>query len=876
MNNEFDQKNNPSPDAEIEARIVAWVAGEASAFESADLERLIATRPDLADFKRRMEEARELARAALRSDSTPMKMSATRRAELLKAIGGAAVPTKAENTVAIPTPSRKRRNRYWVPALATGLAAAAALYIAWPRDRFLEAHKEENLVVLEMPKGGAGADKKALSAAKRAENPDVAQEMTDREKAFQDAVKDAEMRKEERKEATQYADATLLQVHQQQAKGLVQAAPAPMELPAPEMNQPADPAPPATELQKSSDRRDEASDNAAIVLSPFVVGNSDNKGPGANDTLAGTRVRTSPADVASSVGVVTNQFLKDTGAANNSNSPLNYAPNNEIGGNAGNFGGQNAQNASANTNGFAMDKFEVRGSLVTDDDNSGAAGKSAAPEKAKEAPRDRPSIGGLRFDPGLFGSLATKVQTKGGPEADLPLPRAAKPAEAPVDRSEVDAAKNPVSTFSLHVSDVSFRLAVAALARSEAIDPDTIRPEEFINAFNYGDPAPTMAEKVSCRIEQSAHPFLQQRNLVRIAVRVPATGRDAAQPLRLTVLLDTSGSMEREDRSATARAAMQSLVSLLGPNDRLTLIGFARQSHLLADDVAGNDAAKVLEIAAHTPSEGGTNLDEALKLAGDLARRHFTAGAQNRVVVLTDGAANLGDADPARLAGAVASLRDQGIAFDACGVGLDGLDDTMLERLTRQGGGRYYVLNSPTEADAGFARQLAGAFRPAAENVKLQVRFNPARVASYRLIGFEQHRLREQDFRNDAVAAAPLAAEEAAVAVYQVEPRPEGDGELGEVYVRFRDTATNTMVERSWTLPFDAHAPAFDRALPSMQLAGFAALIAEKLQGGAPAEAIRLDDLASIASHLRTDFPDQPRVLQLVDMFQQLRRADRR
>ena len=434
------------------------------------------------------------------------------------------------------------------------------------------------------------------------------------------------------------------------------------------------------------------------------------------------------------------------------------------------------------------------------------------------------------------------------------------------------AAKEPFSTFSLHVSDVSFRLAQAALARGEAPEPDRIRPEEFYNAFDYGDLAPAASERIACRIEQAAHPFLQQRNLVRIAMKVPATGRGAGQPLRLTVLLDTSGSMEREDRAAAVHRAMEVLVSLLGPNDRVTLVGFARQPRLLAEEVQGDQAGALLDLIAHTPAEGGTNFEEALKLGGELARRHFEPQAQNRIVLLTDGAANLGNADPAQLALAVETLRQQGLAFDACGVGTDGLDDAMLEALTRKGAGRYSVLDTPESADAGFARQLAGAFRPAAENVKVQVRFNPARVGNYRLIGFEHHRLRTEDFRNDKVAAAELAAEEAAVAVYQIESLPQGEGELGDVYVRFRDTATGGMVERSWTMMYDPQVRAFDRATATMQLAGTAALLAEKLRGGAGAEQIKLSELAPVINALRSRYEHEARVQELVAMFAQMRR----
>jgi Ca-activated chloride channel family protein len=291
--------------------------------------------------------------------------------------------------------------------------------------------------------------------------------------------------------------------------------------------------------------------------------------------------------------------------------------------------------------------------------------------------------------------------------------------------------------------------------------------------------------------------------------------------------------------------------------------------------VPGDKAASLLDVISRTPPEGGTNLEEAIKLAGELAQRQFAAGAQNRVVLLTDGAANLGDADPAHLAALVEKLRQQDIAFDACGVGAGGIDDSVLEALTRKGSGRYYVLDSPEAADTGFARQLAGAFRPAAENVKVQVRFNPSRVGNYRLIGFENHRLNREDFRNDKVAAAALAGGEAAVALYDVEVLPQGEGDLGEVFVRFHDTATGATVERSWPLAYDPNAPAFDRASPGMRLAGTAALLAEKLRGGARGDAINLAQLAPVVNALRAHYSHQVQVQELAAMYEEMRRLRR-
>jgi Mg-chelatase subunit ChlD len=559
------------------------------------------------------------------------------------------------------------------------------------------------------------------------------------------------------------------------------------------------------------------SDDGKLVLSPFVVTESYNPGYAASSTLAGTRLTSNLKDFSSSITVNTKQFLETTGTP------------------------------------------DAQGRM-----------QYAAPS-ADAAEKPAPVTDALADSPAQGAASPAKKNENTQRDDDLPLPSSPQPPAPAGTPVETNAAKEPVSTFSLHVSDVSFRLAQAALAANESIDPAKIRPEEFYNAFSYGDPTPSLAEKVSCRIEQAAHPFLQQRNLVRIAVKVAASGREAAQPLHLTILLDTSGSMEREDRIAIVHRAMATLVSLLGANDRITLIGFARQPSLLAESVAGDQSKQILDVITHIPPEGGTNLEEALKLGGELARRQFEPNAQNRIVLLTDGAANLGNANPAQLSATIEKLRQQGIAFDACGVGFDGLDDTMLENLTRKGDGRYYVLNSPEAADEGFARQLAGAFRPAAENVKLQVRFNPARVGHYRLIGFEQHHLREEDFRNDKVDAAELAAGEAAVAVYQVEPLPQGEGDLGEVFVRFRDAASGNMVEHSWTLSYDPQAPAFDRATSSMQLAGVAALLAEKLRGGPNAGEIKLSDLAPVINTLRSQYASEPRVQELVAMFGQIR-----
>ncbi|MEC7680896.1 MAG: YfbK domain-containing protein, partial [Planctomycetota bacterium] len=233
-----------------------------------------------------------------------------------------------------------------------------------------------------------------------------------------------------------------------------------------------------------------------------------------------------------------------------------------------------------------------------------------------------------------------------------------------------------------------------------------------------------------------------------------------------------------------------------------------------------------------------------------------------------------GDANPESLAGMVIAMRDSGIAFDAAGIGADGLNDEVLEALTRKGDGRYYLLDSKESVEDGFAQQIAGALRPAAKNVKVQVEFNPQRVEMYKLLGFEKHRLKKEDFRNDKVDAAEMAAAEAGVAVYQVQVKPDGYGDLGSVAVRFRDLQSGRMVEERWPITFNANVPRIDLAPSSMKLAAVSSLFAMRLKGDERSETVDLRILREILSTLPPSKYEAPRVMGLLQMVEQARQME--
>jgi hypothetical protein len=416
-------------------------------------------------------------------------------------------------------------------------------------------------------------------------------------------------------------------------------------------------------------------------------------------------------------------------------------------------------------------------------------------------------------------------------EADQPVARPASPVQFP---PPVAAADNPYSTFALNVSDASYRLALAALQQHQWPDPANVRTEEFLNAFNYHDPAPAAGEACVVHDDLAQNPFETGRDLLRVSFQTAATGRDRATPLRLTLLLDNSGSMTRADRVATLQAAIAALGAQLRPWDTVSLVTFARTPQVRLVNIPAERFAEVADTIAHLVPDGGTNLEEALKaayaIAGNPPGGPFGLNAQTRVVLLTDGAANLGDVDPQGLAKIVDQARRAGIALDAYGVGWDGYDDTVLEALTRHSDGRYAFLNGPQDVNDAFAAKLAGALAPAALDVKLQIEFNPARVTTYRLMGYNNLRLTKEQFRDNSVAAGELAAAEQGTALYSLVLNPNGSGPVGTARARFRDPATGEVHEWSWNIPYQGTPAAFDQATPALRLAAVAAYFAEYLQ----------------------------------------------
>lgn len=441
-----------------------------------------------------------------------------------------------------------------------------------------------------------------------------------------------------------------------------------------------------------------------------------------------------------------------------------------------------------------------------------------------------------------------------------------KAADSSSFHQERSAAIHPVSTFSLNVSDVSFRLAAASLSRGMLPEPASIRPEEFLNAFSYRDPFPRSDAPISVHTEQARFPYGHGQDVLRIAARAKSAGRARQTPLNLVILLDRSGSMERPDRQAIVRRALEALGDSLQNADRLSLITFAREARLWADGLPGQEARQALHSLGKLIPEGGTNLEAALEVAYATAGKHFLPHGLNRVILMTDGAANLGNTDAVALRSQVESRRRAGIALDCFGIGWDGYDDERLEALTRNGDGRYAFLNDVAQVEADFHRQLAGALNVSAQNVKVQITFNAERVARYRQIGYARHQLAKEEFRDNTVDAAEMADAETGTALYLLSIRREGVGPIGELSLRFQAPKTKEYRELSWSIPYRESVPEMEQASSAMQLATAAGMFAEWLAGIPYSQSVHLEDLRQLINRARSAYPLEPTVQQLENM----------
>ena len=333
----------------------------------------------------------------------------------------------------------------------------------------------------------------------------------------------------------------------------------------------------------------------------------------------------------------------------------------------------------------------------------------------------------------------------------------------------------PVSTFSIDVDTASYAYMRQALSNGWLPEPDAVRIEEMVNYFNYDYPAPDTAEtpfKATMQIYPT--PWNSKTQLLQIGIKgyVPPVTEDKAS--NLVFLLDTSGSMEDPDKLPLLKRAFGLLVNQLGANDTVSIVAYAGSAGVVLEPTKATDKSKIMT-ALETLSAGGSTAGaEGIELAYRLAEQNKVSGGINRVILATDGDFNVGIDDPEDLETFIKAKRDEGVFLSVLGFGQGNYGDDTMQALAQNGNGNASYIDSFKEAEKVLVQEMGGTLETIAKDVKIQVEFNPAAVAEYRLVGYETRALNREDFNNDKVDAGDIGAGHTVTAIYEITPVGSG------------------------------------------------------------------------------------------------------
>ncbi|MEO1336986.1 MAG: von Willebrand factor type A domain-containing protein, partial [Myxococcota bacterium] len=356
-----------------------------------------------------------------------------------------------------------------------------------------------------------------------------------------------------------------------------------------------------------------------------------------------------------------------------------------------------------------------------------------------------------------------------------------------------DAKVNPLtlakvdrfSTFSIDIDTAAYSIARRSLIAERMPTPSLVRVEEFVNFFRYGYELPPEDGVFAVEATGSRSPIDPSKHLVRIGVQARTIDEVDRKPVNLVFLVDTSGSMAGRDKLALAQRALSVAVERLDERDQVAITTYAGGVRLVLPPTSGAHKSEILRALRRLKSGGGTAMGSGMQLAYSQARVMMSGEDEvTRVIVCSDGDANIGATSPDAILETVGQYVKDGIRMSTIGFGQGNYHDYMIEQLANRGNGNYFYIDSMRQAERVFGRDLFKMLEDVAQDVKIQVEFDSDKVAAYRLIGYENRDIADEDFRNDAVDAGEIGAGHQVTALYEVLLAEEAVGKLANIRVR--------------------------------------------------------------------------------------------
>jgi Ca-activated chloride channel family protein len=431
-----------------------------------------------------------------------------------------------------------------------------------------------------------------------------------------------------------------------------------------------------------------------------------------------------------------------------------------------------------------------------------------------------------------------------GYSSDQPLPNS-NPSIPPSNRKPYDMffenyGVNPsieteddhLSTFALDVDTGSYTVMRNYLSEGNLPPSDSVRVEEYVNYFNQGYPNPPAHQAFGITIDGAPSPFTQSERyqMLRVGIQGYLLSEDERKDASLTFVIDVSGSMDMDNRLGLVKRSLELLVEQLGPRDTVSIVVYGSDARVVLDPTSGSDKGRILEAIYSLHPEGATNAEAGIRLGYQMAMLAYHPEGINRVIVCSDGVANVGVTGPDAILEEVKHYVEENVTLTTIGFGMDNYNDVLMEQLADNGQGFYAYVDNMREARRLFIDQITGTLQTIAMDAKVQVDFNPEVVKRYRLVGFENRAIADNQFRDNTVDAGEIGAGHAVTALYEVKLYPEAYGNLATVFMRWQDPDTRQVVELSKDFSTSEFQREFEYADPYFQRAVVVAEYAEILK----------------------------------------------
>ncbi len=433
----------------------------------------------------------------------------------------------------------------------------------------------------------------------------------------------------------------------------------------------------------------------------------------------------------------------------------------------------------------------------------------------------------------------------------------------------VDPAKDRFSTFAIDVDTASYSIARRKIMEGSLPPFSAVRAEEFLNYFDYAYEGPKSGP-FTVHFAAAPSPYDKGHHLLRVAVQGKRVPDSARKPVHLVYLVDTSGSMQAADKIPLAKESLKLLTSALKKGDTVALCTYAGSVREVLAPTGIEEKSKILAAIDDLSAGGSTAMASGIDLAYKLAEKTLVKGHVNRVIVLSDGDANVGPTSHDQILDMIGRYKEKGITLSTVGFGTGNYKDTMMERLADKGDGNYAYIDSAVQAKRVFQDQLSGMLEVIARDVKIQVEFDPKVVKQYRLIGYENRDIADKDFRNDKVDAGEIGNGHSVTAVYDI---VLNDTKTSPIVLRLRHkepVGSEKAKESEFKMDPASISASFESAPRDFRLAAAIAGFAEILRQSPHAAKWSLSDIARLADQAASTKSDEQELVSLIHRAERL------